>query len=399
MGINWCCRHWQLRDLVCTPTDNPGEVMYPSDNSVHTLDLATGKDSVTAELEFEPRCVQATAGLLAAGGVHDSRDARVATGPQRGLFAIRNRNTGETYTRDLGDYINNAVSLFESPTDSGGLKAVVCNNDHSLYFLDIGNDRFAVEETLRLSAPLNHAAVSPDRRTVIACGDTPQVAVAHPQDGGWHVAQTFESGSDLGFSAAFHPSGTMFGVAFQDGTARLYDVRKMGGAPLAEIRTSRPVELNGAFRCLKFSTGPEDLVFLSEQMHRVHVVDLRDFNNHQVLTIPQGFGGEEQEPDEAIEPIIQSYEEVIDNGQQSSPSPPPSIASRNHHRRVYVDNHSFLQMPSSRYLRYGQNDDGISGLAWTEYDGGSIVVGTDTGIGVWKIDGWARRTFPSYTIR
>lgn len=396
---------------MSTPTDNPSEIIYPNNSAVHSLDLATGKDSVVADLDFEPRCVQATSNVLAAGGVYDARESRVATGPQKGLFAIRNIHTGETYARDLGSFINNAVSLYESGSE---LKAVVCNNDHSLYFLDIGSDRFAVTETIRLAAPLNHASVSPDRKTVIACGDTPQVAIIHPDEpdhSSWKVSQTFDSGSDLGFSVAFHPAGNMFGVAFQDGTARIYDIRMAGSSkPITEIKSSRPVELNGAFRCMKFSSGPEDLVFLSEQMHRVHAVDLRDFNNHQVLTIPQDFGQQPQEEEEAIEPIIQSYDEVIDTASThndhnnnnasggGSPQPLP-LNSRNHHRRVYADHHSFLQMPASRYLRYGQNDDGISGLTWSEFGGGSVIVGTDTGIGVWKIDGWSRRTFPAYSIR
>ena len=107
--------------------------------------------------------------------------------------------------------------------------------------------------------------------------------------GGWKINKAFDSGSDLGFSATFHPSGVTFGVAFQDGKARLYDIRNIN-KPLTEIKSSRPIELMGAFRCMKFSDGPEDLLFISEQMSRVHIIDLRNFDNHQILTIPSRFG-------------------------------------------------------------------------------------------------------------
>ncbi|CAN6643586.1 hypothetical protein TRVA0_020S00518 [Trichomonascus vanleenenianus] len=423
-------KHWQLRDLLCATSSH--ELVYPSDHSIKALDLASAETSEIATLDFEPRCIQATSHLVACGGVQESTRSS-ASGQQKGLFSVHSRATNITTSGQLGDYINNAVTMYSDPSpsseDTGAsqYKAIVCNNDHSLYFVDISNSAFDVTDTIKLTSPLNHACISPDRKTIIACGDCAQVVVIHRDESsrsGWSLDKTFNSGSDLGFSAAFHPSGTMFGVAFQDGTARLYDVRNVG-KPLTNIMSSRPSETMGAFRCMRFSTGPEDLLFLSEHVHRAHIIDLRNFENHQVLTIPPSFGQSSRTilPDTPLEtidendtsPIVESFEQIRQRT-NLGPSVDTSTGSNIYNRQYHNSNTMLESQTMSPIRRIGfmrltspfsagsssstsYNDYGISGLAWSDFEGGSLAVGTDSGIGVWRIDGWSRRTFPHYSIR
>ena len=55
---------------------------------------------------------------------------------------------------------------------------------------------------------------------------------------------------------------------------------------MAEISSTRPHSHNGAFRVCRFSYGLDDLLFISEHQGRVHVVDTRNYVNHQVIVIP-----------------------------------------------------------------------------------------------------------------
>ncbi|ANB11690.1 hypothetical protein AWJ20_4511 [Sugiyamaella lignohabitans] len=248
----------------------------------------------------------------------------------------------------------------------------------------------------------------------------------------------------------------MFGAAFQDGMARLYDIRNLK-VPLTKIKSARPNELMGAFRCLKFSNGPEDLMFLSEQMERVHIIDLRDFENRQVLTVPSNFScsnytetsttNEMSYDDDAAESAGEDEDEDMDDddepsftspvrmgmlsgtsnpGPSSSTSLPRPVASlstvpipgvyipgrHRHHRsssvhpplssptiQSYRDLVSQHQHSQFSRLTAQQSEYGLSGISWTAFDGGTIAVGTGSGIGLWKIDSRSRRTFPSFTIR
>jgi len=189
----------------------------------------------------------------------------------------------------------------------------------------------------------------------------------------------------------------MFGGAFQDGMSRLYDVRNLN-IPLAKIKSTRPNELMGAFRCLKFSNGPEDLMFLSEQMERVHIVDLRDFDNHQVLTVPGTFSCSDYTEALTTNELAPLSTPASPPAGQSESSLSPSSPIIQSYQDV-VSHHQPSRFPRLQPRQTQQSEYGLSGISWTDHNGGSVVVGTGNGIGVWKIDGWARRTFPSFTIR
>lgn len=299
-SANVTVRHWQLRDLVSVNSRMSDEIMYPREKQVHSLNLSKNKTNVVTEFDFEPRCIQTYNDVVAVGALQDNGGRTQARNSTRGLFAVHNRHTGLNLSQDIGECINNSISLYsDNPvSDTSQVKAIVCNNDFNLYFVDIDTSRITIAGKTKFKVALNHASISPDRKTIIACGDTQQLYVCHPESGhsaptiinstpyAWSVSDTLDSWSSFGFSTAFHSSGLIFGAAFETGIAHLYDMRNLS-QPLTKIYSTRPHQIFGAFRCLKFSQGLEDMVFVSEQMSRVHAIDLRDFDNHQVLTVPK----------------------------------------------------------------------------------------------------------------
>ncbi|KAJ8100867.1 hypothetical protein POJ06DRAFT_83268 [Lipomyces tetrasporus] len=396
-------KHPQLRDLICK-TANPHEVLFVSDRVVKSIDTDTGKTAQCAEFAFEPRCLSSAYGIIAAGG---GRRGQLGITYRRPEEDTDNRVDLPVTMIELGGYINNSVTLFKPGAAS--VSALVCNNDHTLRILDINDSSYAVIDTLQLPVSLNHASISPDRKSIIACGDSAHLFVFHPEERKrrneasdeatrvdslgplkWARTATLATSADGGFSTAFSPSGVLFAVASQDGLASIYDSRYLSDSssttylstrnvpkPLKYIESTRPREAAGAFRCLKFSTGPENLLLISEQADRVHVVDTRRFEDRQILDISN-----------TVNDPIRSMRRRRDNsgndnsnppsGGASGPSSGPSDSSLDAHRRRLVE-----IMASSQYP---EKDEGISGIAWSDEEQGSVIVGWDSGIGKWTVN-------------
>lgn len=325
--------------MICTNTALPNELIYPCDRTVRSIDLKTTSNKLITQFDFDPRCIQTLGNNVAVGGLHDTRPNRGHS--PKGLFAVYNRETNQTLSQELGELINNSISLYTEPgaSETSPIKAIICNNDNRLYFADVDNSRIALTGRIKFPAPLNHASISPSKKTIVACGDTQQIYLC-PRDGDrpyvantgtgstssgstirgvWQTSETLDTWSDYGFSTGFHSSGIVFGVAFQPGVAQLFDMRNLA-EPLTQIYSTRPKDWPGAFRCLKFSQGPEDLLFISEQMGRVHMIDLRNFSNHQILMVPpqlsEGiYSTEENIVQEGGKEIIQLYDDMLKSGE------------------------------------------------------------------------------------
>lgn len=235
----------------------------------------------------------------------------------KGTLSLYNENNGVALTYRLGQYINNCVTLHQRSSQQYDL--FTCNNDGHLYQCDV-SDR-GVELTRRLSDlkfALNNATISHDGKTMIVTGDSSKFALYHQNelDGSFSlqydnqpswgssivrakriprfalpdrsgfIDHIYEAPSgDNGFYTSFSENDLQFSTVFQNGSCFVYDARKME-TPLAEISSTRKHVQNGAFRVCKFSEGLDDLLFLSEHQGRVHVVDTRNFLNHQVIMIP-----------------------------------------------------------------------------------------------------------------
>lgn len=235
----------------------------------------------------------------------------------KGVLSLYNEDTDVATSFVLGQFINNCVTLHPRSTQEYDLYS--CNNDGHLYQCNIDNR--GVELVRRysdLKFALNNVAVSHDAKTMVASGDSNKFAIYRQTelagqfslsydtqpgwgssvvrakriprfalpDGSGFVDHIYESSSgDHGFYNCFSENDLQFATLFQNGSCLVYDVRNME-TPLADITSTRPHSHNGAFRVCKFSYGLDDLLFISEHQGRVHVVDTRNFMNHQVILVP-----------------------------------------------------------------------------------------------------------------
>lgn len=235
----------------------------------------------------------------------------------KGIVEFYNQETDTMMTFTLGQFINNCVTLYDRASTQFDLFA--CNNDGHLYQCDVSNrDVTLVKRYADLKFPLNNASLSHDGQTMVVSGDSNKFAVYnqneltnqfslhydnHPSwgssvnrvrriprfalpDESEYIENIYEApNSDHGFYNCFSENDLQFATVFQNGTCAIYDIRNMA-TPMAEISSTRPHSHNGAFRVCRFSYGLDDLLFISEHQGRVHVVDTRNYVNHQVIVIP-----------------------------------------------------------------------------------------------------------------
>ena len=235
----------------------------------------------------------------------------------KGIVEFYNQETDTMMTFTLGQFINNCVTLYDRASMQFDLFA--CNNDGHLYQCDVSNrDVTLVKRYADLKFPLNNASLSHDGQTMVVSGDSNKFAVYnqneltnqfslhydnHPSwgssvnrvrriprfalpDESEYIENIYQvPNSDHGFYNSFSENDLQFATVFQNGTCAIYDIRNMA-TPMAEISSTRPHSHNGAFRVCRFSYGLDDLLFISEHQGRVHVVDTRNYVNHQVIVIP-----------------------------------------------------------------------------------------------------------------
>ncbi|CCD26013.2 Gid11p NDAI_0G02380 [Naumovozyma dairenensis CBS 421] len=255
----------------------------------------------------------------------------------KGIINVYNEHTGKAKSLILGQFINNCVTLFN--TSNNNYDLYTCNNDGHLYQCTINNR--GVELIRRysdLKFPLNNASMSHDGQTMVVSGDSNKFALYQKDQlnnkfslngkaalssgnalSNWgnqeivnrmpryeNVNDTtldnmndtttvnnnnttnniFDAPSgDHGFYNCFSENDMKFATLFQNGICLIYDARYTN-SPLATIKSTRPNSHTGAFRVCRFSYGLDDLLFISEHQGRVHVVDTRNFENHQVIVIP-----------------------------------------------------------------------------------------------------------------
>ncbi|CCH41538.1 hypothetical protein BN7_1079 [Wickerhamomyces ciferrii] len=289
------------------------EILYTYNDTIRSTNRKSDKVTTVTELDYQPRCFKEIDDLIVSGGVISSvnnnnsmtnltrsmntfGDGDSGVGATwRGLFSVYNRATQEKKTIRLGSYINNNALI--KKTSNGQYASYVCNNDMNLYNTDINSSSVTVNSYINLGFPLNHAALSDDGKNLVVVGDSSNIILLHPNEHGSstlrddniiNTSNDFNSSNtyDSGFSTSFDSSGLHFATCFQDGVCFIYDIRNVGDGPIKKIYSTRRHSSNGAFRCVKYSGGTDDLLLISEHVGRVHVLDTRDFNNHQVIMLP-----------------------------------------------------------------------------------------------------------------
>ncbi|CAH6721402.1 hypothetical protein CLIB1444_06S01310 [[Candida] jaroonii] len=303
--------HWQLRDLIKI-NQNSGDVFYTKSYSIWKLGLKTNSFSDSKSLmskeilkpDYSPRCFDITndnkmviGGLMTSAykifysnieglSVNNQKILR----PQKGLFTFCNNDLNVYKTVKIGEMINNSVSVYNT-NDTNMYKSYVCNNDSSLYCIDIlNNDKLSIHNKIicEHDVSLNNVAKNPvNEKNLIVTGDSPSIFLIDPTMKNSKI-NTIKTNNDSGFGISFHPNGHLFSTSFQNGHCLVYDLRSVS-QPLKEIKSTRPGHQSGAFRCCKFSNNSfSDLLVVSEHVGRVHLIDLRNLNddNHQVIIFP-----------------------------------------------------------------------------------------------------------------
>ncbi|KAI0707284.1 hypothetical protein C8Q76DRAFT_629023 [Earliella scabrosa] len=358
--------HVQLRDVAICPHEK-GIVSYARNYSIVEHDLITPNASPRrlVDLSFTPNTISALIlpdtndTLLAAGGqeaelhlsYYQCSDAPSSSRPTRSPSRGFGRRLWESkYILDHGS-INNSVMLTSmnfarSHQSAVEPRIVVSNNDRTVKFFDVAirsskivddfEPRLLDIGSLRLDVPVNHSSISPDGRTLLCVGDSPDVYlhritggsritlapiatlslssfIQHPHE----VAGGFPQVSSIpaSFSTAFSADGSKFAVGSQEGVVVVWDVRST--KPLKvfstdKSRSSTPGRMpTGAasgwmyettwdwargggrapgwgVRSVKFSppgVGREVMTF-TEHTSLLHVVDARTFETEEIVRMP-----------------------------------------------------------------------------------------------------------------
>ncbi|KAH9972389.1 hypothetical protein BJV74DRAFT_210575 [Russula compacta] len=359
--------HMQLRDLVLCP-DERGVVNYVQDQSVMERDISDPSSAQTplVSLVFIPNTIaslpipDSDERLLAAGGqgaeLHLSiHSRRTSTGDPSDDPPSHGSRSLWQYDGVLSGSINNSVlltslNLTRSNESSAEPRVVVSNNDSTVKFFDVNvrgsssvdgpSERIKEVGTLLLDVPVNHSSISPDGRTLLSVGDSPQVYL-HGITGGARI--TFSPLAQLtlpaldpppssrhpfsdtvaSFGTAFSPDGSKFAVASQDGMVAVWDVRshkpmkvfttersrrdppgggamgKSGSRPTGtadgwshedswDWTTPRFGVPGWGVRSVKFSSGigGKEVMTFTQHTSLLHVVDATTFEHEEIIPVP-----------------------------------------------------------------------------------------------------------------
>ncbi|CAO1632964.1 unnamed protein product [Jaminaea pallidilutea] len=209
--------------------------------------------------------------------------------------------------------------------------------------LESGLPGLSRSHTLEFPTAVNHTSLSPDGKTLIAVGDTPDVFLYHRHcDGTFEKIATYQATSDASFSTSWHPDGSKFAVASQDGVVSVWDVRSR--KKLAEIKTSQHTEsndgvtdrtdaaatgadsVNGAARVVKFSPCGRYLAF-TEHATWFHIYDTLTFSSAQKIRIPTSFESSDRSVVNDVSPPATFPESQERNASSSSSSSTPRTNS------------------------------------------------------------------------
>ncbi|KAI0697614.1 hypothetical protein BC835DRAFT_1270119 [Cytidiella melzeri] len=376
--------HIQLRDLVICPHEH-GTVLYPQQKSIVEHDTAkpsavtpshdlerTQNPRRIVDLPFVPNSLSALVHpetgetLLAAGGqdaelhlsLHGPPTSRLGGTVDESQSRYFGRQRWKSEVALEGSSINNSVlltslSLTGSNESSAEPRVVISNNDKTVKFFDVavrttkhasegGAKRFSLAGQLQLDVPVNHSSISPDGRTLLSVGDSPDVYL-HRITGGAHVRfsqmtklslspyiSSFPSYTyglfspytsnppvPASFSSSFSANGSKFAVASQEGVVVVWDVRSTKPLKVVETDKNRLGTSAGrgwasgmatgwiyespwdwgrgqgrapgwGVRSVKFSprgVGREVLIF-TEHTSLLHVMDARTFETEEIVRVP-----------------------------------------------------------------------------------------------------------------
>ncbi|GMM38944.1 Gid11 protein [Saccharomycopsis crataegensis] len=437
-------KHWQLRALVKFDSQSADRAYYAYENEIRAVDLLTGDTKNVTSGHFPVKCFAESDGLIISGGSKSGDKSQ-------GLVDAYNVHTGTELGFQVGEVINNAVTV--DKLNNGQFCSFVCNNDQNLYKLDISNSAIKLVNKLNIGYQLNYSCLSNDGRMALVSGDSNKITMVSPKSGEvMHRIHTDTKHDDCGFSMEFQTSDAYFAAAFQSGKTFLYDVRNLQDAIHVFHSTKPEGKTDGAFRHLKFTNGAtDDYLFITEHQGKVHIVDIRNFENHRIITIPTMYE-QSSHPGDDTNNTNDDDHNKDDNGELIFSSrninkplvvpamQPPSPMDRlnfpiinDYHDVKYtkhiklqkyyhssgkvINDYSFPPINSvagnsnstqgkydlsqysyiSDYEQYHDSKYDILGMDWkSNHHGSRLIVAGKSSITKWEIDCWSRRGFGDF---
>jgi WD40 repeat protein len=266
-GINPTIDHFQLRHLLCADSIRNNMIYYVSNSTMYQFDKRT-RTSRKIHSSNQPQQLascHADHGLAVTG----SFDSEVVVS-RLGVVIFCAKISG------IENSITNHVSVLNQTH-------VLCgNNDSYLSEIDLAGGRICSRKKLPFA--VNHVAVR-DENIFSISGDTCDVVLTDrrvPDPTTTHLTGHL----DFSFSSAWLPNSEyILATGAQDGTCRVWDVRRPGRA-LKCVGS-----LLGAVRSVKFSPDGHWLGF-SEPADFVHVYDVHsNFSSCQAIDFFGNIGG------------------------------------------------------------------------------------------------------------
>lgn len=260
------CEHFQLRncisatsrDQIYTICTTSGKIMRynPYSHEISNAMTIKKKTRLVSMAVSEP--------FIAAGGMNGE------------LFIVNSNEDTLLVDEVLSEGENCITNYCKFYKDYGKLKLLVCNNDHSVRFID--PEFFASTKKFHCKAPVNHASISPNFNLLAVALDKREAYIYSMND----CSKVFKlrGHQDFGFATGWHPLNShILATGNQDLSVKLWDLRNGGRCPLASL----PAKI-GACHSLKFSGNGEFLVF-SESADFIHIVDATLFEEEQIVDL------------------------------------------------------------------------------------------------------------------
>ncbi|KAE8203886.1 hypothetical protein A4X06_0g1854 [Tilletia controversa] len=152
--------------------------------------------------------------------------------------------------------------------------------------------------TAHFPTEVNHTSTSPDRRSLVAVGDSNDVFMRRILPSGELEELSTLRGSGGGsFSTSWHPSGLQFAVGSSDGRVHVWDVRSSKPLTCLETASGTPAVIGStgdgdtdAIRTVKYSPCGRMLAY-AQHMDAFHVVETVSYENSQRIAAPKLLSG------------------------------------------------------------------------------------------------------------
>lgn len=265
------------------------------------------KNNPVCKMSFSPKCFSEKDGLIVSGGLDDDVGYYNTDVTDGGVLHFFNSSTGSQFESRIGKVINNCVQLQKiSPND---YRLFVCNNDKNFYLCSLNSTDVKAIRTIKLDYLLNSCgAMKNNKDIVLVSGDSNELALldlrakTKKKNSGVQTINALTYPKDCGFSVDFHSSDIYFASAFQGGKTFIFDIRNTKShihhiesvryhQESTQVYVSSYDDINNeyAFRHLKFSDNRksvDDYLFVTEHKSRLHVLDMRNFENHTITYFP-----------------------------------------------------------------------------------------------------------------